>query len=87
MSDSKDWTVNFSERARKGMAEDPEARAEVTEQLARIKQVMAEFEAGRFKTIEDALTSIGMEPMRSVDLTGLTADETEIMLREEDDDE
>lgn len=62
MTKDKDWAVQFSDQAQSKMAEDPEAAAFVREHLARIKQVLAEFEAGRFASVEDAMRSIGMEP-------------------------
>lgn len=64
----KDWDVVFSDQAEAKMAEDPEAAVFVREQLARIRQVIAEHEAGRFATVGDALRSIGMEPVSALEL-------------------
>lgn len=66
--DHKDWDVVFSGQAEAKMAEDPEAAAFVREHLARIKQVLAEHEAGRFASMGDALRSIGMEPVDGDDI-------------------
>jgi hypothetical protein len=66
--DHKDWAVVFSDQAEEKMAEDPEAAAFVREHLARIRQVLAEHEAGRFATVGDALRSIGMEPVSALEL-------------------
>jgi hypothetical protein len=77
MSDeNKDWDIQFSDQAQAAMAEDPEAAAMVRENLARIRQVIAEFEAGRFATIDDALRSIGMQPFDGDDETQEFAAET-----------
>jgi hypothetical protein len=69
MTEKKDWTVQFSDQAQEKMAEDPEAAAAVREQLSRVRQVMAEYEAGRFASVDDALRSIGMEPFEVDDET------------------
>jgi hypothetical protein len=62
MTDEKlvDWEVMFSDQAEEKMAEDPEAAAKVREMLSRMRQVLAEFEAGRFASVDEALMSIGM---------------------------
>jgi uncharacterized protein (DUF2267 family) len=68
MEKPKDWDVVFSDRAQEKLAEDPKAAAAVREQLSRVRQVMAEYEAGRFASIPDALRSIGMEPVSALDV-------------------
>lgn len=61
MTEKKDWTVILSDQAKEKMVEDPSVAAFVRELSARMQQVMAEFEAGRFATMDEALESIGME--------------------------
>lgn len=59
----KEWEVEYSEQAKGELADDPKAAQFVRELTSRMKQVMQEFEAGRFKSIDEALRSIGMEPV------------------------
>lgn len=56
----EDWKVEFSEQAEEAMSDDPEIAEFVRDTTSRMRQVLHDFEAGKFKDLDEALRSIGM---------------------------
>lgn len=64
---AEDWTIQYTEQAKRQMAADPEAAEFVRDTTSRIRQAIADFQEGRYLTIDDALHAIGMTKTDEVD--------------------
>lgn len=57
----KDWTVKYSDQAKAKMASDPDAAEFVRDVTSQIRQALHDFELGKYGSVDEALSSIGMQ--------------------------
>lgn len=72
-AEQENWSFEFSDSVVEKMEADPEAKAMVTEAIARIKNVMEQARTGKFQSVDEALSSIGMEKTSEEEIEALQA--------------
>jgi hypothetical protein len=58
-----DWELKVSPEVQAQIDADPELAETVRDLSARLRQATSEFEAGRYKSMEDALAAMGAKPV------------------------